>query len=172
MAILDKFHRAVGGGISTARTRVTTADLPEQPVEIRGFEATEKQDEEAKSAEDAQTGVKKIEAVTLAWSKKSLAGVLSSTIVVSLTPFATSDWQSHSLLTVIGVVANSMTAAVYIPMAKLLDVWGRAEGTYMNWQVFYSVGFGGLAYSWDVLAADVTNLRNRGLAFALPPLQQ
>jgi MFS family permease len=32
--------------------------------------------------------------------------------------------------------------------------------------VFYSVGFGGLAYSWDVLAADVTNLRNRGLAFA------
>lgn len=32
--------------------------------------------------------------------------------------------------------------------------------------MFYSVGFGGLAYSWDVLAADVTNLRNRGLAFA------
>lgn len=36
----------------------------------------------------------------------------------------------------------------------------------MWFQVFYSVGFGGLAYSWDVLAADVTNLRNRGLAFA------
>ncbi len=33
-------------------------------------------------------------------------------------------------------------------------------------KVFYSVGFGGLSYSWNVLAADVTNLRNRGLAFA------
>lgn len=33
-------------------------------------------------------------------------------------------------------------------------------------QVFYTVGFGGLNYTWNVLATDVTNLRNRGLAFA------
>lgn len=32
--------------------------------------------ENEKPSEDAQNGVKKIEAVTLAWSKKSLAGVL------------------------------------------------------------------------------------------------
>ncbi|OBT66994.1 hypothetical protein VE03_04134 [Pseudogymnoascus sp. 23342-1-I1] len=153
-----------------------------------------------KPTEDAQNGVKKMEAVTLAWSKKSLAAVLiliwlvtlvnnfKATVVGSLTPFATSDWQSHSLLTVISIVANAMTAAVYIPMAKLLDVWGRAEGfllmlclctlglvlmaasknlaTYCAAQVFYSVGFGGLSYSWNVIATDVTNLRNRGLAFA------
>lgn len=36
---------------------------------------SEAQDDE-KPSEDAQNGVKKIEAVTLAWSKKSLAGVL------------------------------------------------------------------------------------------------
>lgn len=34
----------------------------------------------------------------------------------------------HSLLTVISIVASAMTAAVYIPMAKALDLWGRAEG--------------------------------------------
>lgn len=34
----------------------------------------------------------------------------------------------HSLLTVINIVASAMTAAVYIPMAKALDLWGRAEG--------------------------------------------
>lgn len=28
------------------------------------------------------------------------------------------------------------------------------------------MGFGGLSYSWNVIATDVTNLRNRGLAFA------
>lgn len=34
--------------------------------------------------------------------------------------------------------------------------------TYCAGQVFYSVGFGGLAY----IASDVTSLKNRGLAFA------
>lgn len=131
-----------------------------------------KSHEDTTPTEDAQLGVKKIEAVTLAWSKTALASILilyvslseiylllampfcfsvvsfwtdqdfssdriwlltlvnnfKSTIVLSLTPFATSDWQSHSLLTVIGIVSNAMTAAVYIPMAKMLDVWGRAEG--------------------------------------------
>jgi MFS family permease len=33
-------------------------------------------------------------------------------------------------------------------------------------QVFYSLGFAGLIYCIVVLAADATNLRNRGLAFA------
>lgn len=34
----------------------------------------------------------------------------------------------HSLLPVIGIVAGAMAGAVYIPMAKALDLWGRAEG--------------------------------------------
>lgn len=45
-----------------------------------------------------------------------------------MSPYVTSDFKSHSLLTVIGIVSDSITAAIYIPMAKLLDVWGRAEG--------------------------------------------
>jgi NADH:ubiquinone oxidoreductase subunit 2 (subunit N) len=45
-----------------------------------------------------------------------------------LQPYVTSDFQSHSLVAVINIVSDSMTAAVYIPMAKILDVWGRAEG--------------------------------------------
>ena len=48
--------------------------------------------------------------------------------MASLLPYVTSDWQLHSLLNVVGIVSSSMTAAVYIPMAKVLDVWGRAEG--------------------------------------------
>jgi hypothetical protein len=48
--------------------------------------------------------------------------------MASLTPYVTSDFSSHSLLTVIEIVAGAMTSAVYIPMAKLLDVWGKAEG--------------------------------------------
>jgi MFS family permease len=33
-------------------------------------------------------------------------------------------------------------------------------------QVFYSVGFGGLIYSIDVITADVSKLKNRALAYA------
>lgn len=57
-----------------------------------------------------------------------LANGLRLSILTNLTPYVTSDFQSHSLLTVIGVVSDAMTSAVYIPMAKLLDIWGRAEG--------------------------------------------
>lgn len=51
-----------------------------------------------------------------------------SSILYNLIPFATSDFETHSLLTVIYIVSNAMSAAVYIPLAKMLDLWGRAEG--------------------------------------------
>ncbi|TQW00270.1 siderophore iron transporter mirB [Cordyceps javanica] len=149
---------------------------------------------------DLQNGVEKIEAVTLAWSRGSLYLILvliwfltlvnnlKSVTIGALTPFATSSFAASSLLTVIQIVGGSMGSAVYIPMAKALDLWGRAEGfllmmslsvigvivlasstslpAYCAGYVFYLVGFNGLVFSWDVLATDVTNLRNRGLAFA------
>lgn len=49
-------------------------------------------------------------------------------MVYSLTAYATSSFASHSLLTVINIVSSAMAGAVYIPMAKALDLWGRAEG--------------------------------------------
>ncbi|OAL50303.1 putative siderophore-dependent iron transporter [Pyrenochaeta sp. DS3sAY3a] len=148
----------------------------------------------------AQHGVQKIEAVTLTWGKWSLVALLfniwiifltnglRASVLAGLSPYVTSEWRSHSLLAVIRIVSNSMTAAVYIPMAKLIDVWGRAEGfllmvcsatlgtilmaasrnlaTFCAAQVFYSIGFAGIIYTVAVLAADVTTLKNRGIAFA------
>jgi MFS family permease len=51
-----------------------------------------------------------------------------SSILSNLSPYVTSEFQEHSLLTVIYIVSNCMAAATYIPMAKILDLWGRAEG--------------------------------------------
>ncbi|KAH6629852.1 putative siderophore-dependent iron transporter [Boeremia exigua] len=149
---------------------------------------------------DAQRGVQQIEATTLTWSKWSLAALLINiwlifltngfrgSILAGLVPYVTSDFRSHSLMTVIDIVSRAITASVYIPIAKLLDVWGRAEGfalmvgsatlgvvlmatsqnlaTFCAAQVFYSIGFSGVIYTVAVLAADVTSLRNRGIAFA------
>ncbi|CZT03537.1 probable siderophore iron transporter mirB [Rhynchosporium agropyri] len=151
-------------------------------------------------SEDAQRGVQQVEAVTLTWTKPYLIAVffnmwmlyfvnaMQSSILYNLVPFATSEFEAHSLLTVIYIVSNSMTAAIYIPLAKMLDVWGRAEGfllmiafatlgmilmassnglaQFCVAQIFYSIGFGGLIYSVDVITADITKLKNRGLAYA------
>ena len=46
----------------------------------------------------------------------------------NLLPYVTSDFSTHSLLNVIYIVANAIAAAIYIPLAKVLDLWGRAEG--------------------------------------------
>jgi hypothetical protein len=117
-----------------------------------------------------------------------LTNAFQSSITANLTPYVTSGFEQHSLLTVISIVSNSMAAAVYIPTAKLLDLWGRAEGfavmvcfatlglvlmavcnslaTFCAAQVFYTIGFGGMTYCIDVITADASSLRHRGLAFA------
>ncbi|CAF3595058.1 hypothetical protein SNK03_013218 [Fusarium graminearum] len=151
-------------------------------------------------SEDVTEGVRNMEAITLVWTKKSLISLFiciwfvyllnafQSSTVGNLVPYVTSSWGAHSLLNVIDVVASSMTAAVFIPLAKLLDLWGRAEGyllmvafaelglilmatstnlpIYCAANVFYQVGFTGLIYSIDVITADATNLKNRALAYA------
>jgi MFS family permease len=117
-----------------------------------------------------------------------LTNAFQSSITSNLTPYVTSGFEEHSLLTVITIVSNSMAAAVYIPTAKLLDLWGRAEGfavmvcfatlglvlmavckslaTFCAAQVFYTIGFGGMTYCIDVITADSSSLKHRGLAFA------
>ncbi|KAG9251595.1 major facilitator superfamily domain-containing protein [Emericellopsis atlantica] len=151
-------------------------------------------------AEDAQHGVQAVEATTLVWSKGSLAAAFvlmwcvylvngfQSNVGGTLQPYAVSEWNAHSMITVISVVTNCMMAAVYIPLSKILDVWGRAEGfllmaalattgmglmagsgnlaTYCVANVFWQVGWSGLIYSIDVITADSTKLHNRGLAYA------
>ncbi|PKY00817.1 siderophore iron transporter mirB, partial [Aspergillus campestris IBT 28561] len=141
-------------------------------------------------SEDTQRGVHNVEALTLTWSKRTLIAVFiniwflylvnafQSTILSSLLPFVTSKFESHSLLNVIYVVSNAMCAATYIPLAKIMDLWGRAEGFLImtvfatvglqahSQQVFYSIGFGGMTYCMDVITADASKLKNRGLAYA------
>ncbi|WQF83877.1 Putative major facilitator superfamily, MFS transporter superfamily [Colletotrichum destructivum] len=148
----------------------------------------------------AQAGIQKIEAVTLTWNTFSLVLMLINiwlifltngfriSVLASLAPFVTSEWQFHSLTAVIYVVSSAMASATYIPVAKLLDTWGRAEAflfmvalatlgvicqgasrnlpTFCAGEVLYDVGFSGIVYTICVLAADVTSLKNRALAFA------
>jgi len=111
-----------------------------------------------------------------------------STILSNLLPYVTSDFESHALLNVIYIVADAMSAAVYVPLSRILDVRGRAEGflvmvvfatlglvlmacshglaTFCAAYVFYTIGFGGMTYCVDVITADASQLKNRALAYA------
>ncbi|KAL2264531.1 hypothetical protein VTJ83DRAFT_7041 [Remersonia thermophila] len=147
-----------------------------------------------------QEGVAKVEAITQSWSKATLIAVFINiwllylvnafqyNILYSLLPYVTSDFNSHSLLNVIFIVANAINSACFIPLAKILDLWGRPQGfafmcvlatlgmvlmaacknlsTFCAAYVFYRLGFSGMTFCVDVITADASKLKNRGLAYA------
>jgi hypothetical protein len=49
-----------------------------------------------------------------------------------LVPYVTSAFASHSLIPVIGIVANITTGVMKPPLAKILDVFGRFEGLLLS----------------------------------------
>ncbi|CAI7566394.1 unnamed protein product [Penicillium glandicola] len=184
---------------SVTQVAVNTDGEQKSEVPAEGVSVANKENPEVPT-EDLQQGVKDVEAVTLSWTRTMLIAVfvniwflyfvnaMQSSINYSLLSYVTSDFESHSLLNVIYIVADAMTAAVYIPTAKVMDVWGRAEGflvmtvfatlglvlmavchnlpTFCAAYVFYSIGFGGMTYCVDVITADISKLKNRGLAYA------
>ncbi|KAJ6133472.1 major facilitator superfamily domain-containing protein [Penicillium samsonianum] len=148
----------------------------------------------------AQHGVQVAEAVTMSWSKRSLILVyicmwliyfvraLNGSLTANLSPYITSDFHGHSLLTVIEIITNVMSAACTMPIAKILNIWDRVVAltsmlfiamiglilmacchnisTYCVAQAFVTVGFTGLIFCVDVLTADTSKVQDRALAFA------
>ncbi|KAH9232971.1 hypothetical protein K456DRAFT_53695 [Colletotrichum gloeosporioides 23] len=201
MAVFSKLQEALGRKRANTEDEIVAAPEPVDDAAVR--EAADIPDEkvvEDLPSENLQHGVKLAQALSLTWGKESLVAIFifmwllyltngfQSSVLYSLTPYAASDFESHSLLPVIDIVSSAMTASVYIPLAKILDLWGRAEGfllmvifatlgmillagsqnlaTYCAATVFWQLGWSGLTYSIDVITADSTNLKNRGLAFA------
>ncbi|KAI0517343.1 major facilitator superfamily domain-containing protein [Xylaria bambusicola] len=181
---------------AVAADDVGAVNDPEQPEMANDLEKPELE----RPNEELQRGVQDMEALTLSWSKTALIGIFAniwglylvnafqSSILYDLIPYAASDFGSHSLLNVIYIVSNAVTAALFIPLAKIVDVWGRAEGFLLMilfatiglvvmaasnslvalsaGYVFYSIGTSGMTYCVDVLTADASKLKNRGLAYA------
>ncbi|CZR57894.1 related to major facilitator MirA [Phialocephala subalpina] len=106
----------------------------------------------------------------------------------NLSSYVTSDFNSLGLLSTTSIVSSIVGGVFRLPTAKFVDLVGRAEGfgimtgfavmglimmaacrnvtTYAAAQVFYWVGFDGMAYTLDVFMADTSSLKNRALVFA------
>lgn len=107
----------------------------------------------------------------------------------ALTPYVTSSFKAHSLLGVTDILAVILGGVCNLAIAKVIDIWGRAEGfavmivfiivgmvmkaACINVEMFaaansiYWVGHIGVQYVVQIIYADMTTLRNRMLLFGL-----
>ncbi|KAK0128273.1 hypothetical protein ONS95_000249 [Cadophora gregata] len=154
--------------------------------------------------EDAQNGVKNMEAVAMTWKKWGLifaytsiflmafSTSLEGQVVQSVSVFATSSFQTHSLISTVYVVQGVVNAVIKTPMAKVADVFGRLEAfsfsillyvlgyiqmavsknveTFAAAQIFYSAGSTGLQILQQIFIADTSDLLNRALWSSLPDI--
>lgn len=148
----------------------------------------------------AALGVQKAEAAALVWPKWAvyctygwiwvcffmLALQQGMTTTFNLRAYA--DFALSPLLTTASVVASIVGAVIKLPIAKLLNIWGRAEAfvffvmvyevgmivlatsngpsSYAAGYVLYWIGYDAIYLILDVFVADTSGLRNRAFAFA------
>ncbi|KAF1835129.1 hypothetical protein BDW02DRAFT_496573 [Decorospora gaudefroyi] len=108
--------------------------------------------DDSSSDHSTQAGVKRIEAVSKAWTKTSLiiayvallliANVTSLEIQVTgvMARYATSAFVLHSLLSTIYVVQGVVSAVIKPPMGKIADVFGRLEAFSISIAA-YTIGY-------------------------------
>ncbi|KAI1760475.1 MFS general substrate transporter [Hypoxylon sp. FL1150] len=89
---------------------------------------------------NAQAGVKKIEATTKVWTKKSLilayifiwiiyfVDSMQQGMGTLLTPYVTSAFALHSLTATTSVMSGIIGGVSKLTLAKILDIWGRPQG--------------------------------------------
>ncbi|KAJ5185519.1 Major facilitator superfamily domain general substrate transporter [Penicillium cf. griseofulvum] len=155
--------------------------------------------------QEAQAGVKGVQAAAAVWSKSHLilayviiwfiyfVTSIQEVVIRSLNPYVTSAFMLHSLTAATSIMANIIGGLSKIPLAKILDSWGRPQGmslmlviwvvgfimmaacdnvqTYAAAQVFSSVGSQGVSYCLTVFISDTSALKNRALmlSFATSP---
>ena len=148
----------------------------------------------------AQAGVQQIEATALTWTRKELLlayflvwfvyflDSLQQNVTANFTPWVTSAFRMHSLTPVTNILSSLIGGLWKLPLAKILDVWGRPQGyamsvivltsglammalcvnveMYCAAQVLYWIGYNGVIYSLSIFIADTSALKSRGLMLA------
>ncbi|KAK3321277.1 major facilitator superfamily domain-containing protein [Cercophora scortea] len=162
-------------------------------------------DQKDEFSTEAQAGVLKMEATAAVWTKWHLIAAygmiwliyfvtsVQEVVIRAFVPFVTSSFGTHSLLAATNIMSTIIAGLTKLPLAKVLDIWGRPHGMalmlicwvignimmaacdniemYAAAQVFSLVGSQGVSYCMTVFIADTSSLKNRGLmlAFATSP---
>ncbi|KAK5625724.1 hypothetical protein RRF57_001440 [Xylaria bambusicola] len=173
---------------------------PEKNSAAVGDNAAHETTDHADSAEHTQEGVKQVEAITTVFNKKllivmfillylvSFIDALAQSVGDSLTPYVTSSFGQHGLLTTASLIARIIGGVISLTIAKIIDIWGRCEGfvvmvvitiigeilkavsrdveTYAAATTLYWVGHIGMNYVITIMLADMTTL-NRLIIFGI-----
>ncbi|KAK4081202.1 uncharacterized protein Triagg1_2734 [Trichoderma aggressivum f. europaeum] len=115
-----------------------------QPAIIQDVETKSPHDAEVAVHQDAQAGVRGVEAIAIVWSKTSLIIIYILIWIVyfvvlmqqgteaALNPFVTSAFQQHSLTPTVGILASVIGGVCNLTVAKILDIFGRPQGYAMS----------------------------------------
>ncbi|KAH8885543.1 MFS general substrate transporter [Thozetella sp. PMI_491] len=196
-------------GAATEQSTVTTTEKTQDtlaPAQDEAIAEPDSTDSDGKGIpDDSQAGVRAVEATATVWTRVHLIAAytiiwliyfITSTqevVVRTLNPFVTSAFQLHSLTAATAIIASIIGGLSKLPLAKILDTWGRPQGlaltlllwvlglimmaacqnveTYATAQVFSTVGAQGVSYCLTIFVADTSSLKNRStmLAFATSP---
>ncbi|KAI1426816.1 siderochrome-iron transporter MirB [Xylaria sp. FL1777] len=148
-----------------------------------------------------QEGVRQVEAIIGVWSKQvlivmfillylvSFVDALLGVVQASLIPYVTSEFNEHGLLATTSIIATIVGGVFALPIAKVIDIWGRCEGflvmlglvvlglilkaacqnieTYAAAHTIYWAGHIGMGYVINIMLADMTTLQNRLILFGI-----
>ncbi|KAJ5721079.1 uncharacterized protein N7483_009013 [Penicillium malachiteum] len=138
----------------------TNMQEPERDQLLDGYD-TEEDRSDVSTMGEAQEGVRKIEAINMTWTSRSLmiayvsiflmafCTSLEGQTVMSLSAYATSAFSKHSLISTVLVVQNVVNAVIKPPMAKVADVFGRFEAFCLS-ILIYILGYVQMAASTNV----------------------
>ncbi|KAH7084683.1 major facilitator superfamily domain-containing protein [Paraphoma chrysanthemicola] len=146
-------------------------------------------------------GVAQMEAITTVWTRKWLVAAYVLLTIISFTnslqqqanyswmPYVTSSFGKHGLTPITSLVANVVSGVSRLPLAQLLNVWGRPQGfavclafvvvslilmgtcrnveTYFAAQVLYWTGMNGMGFVFDIFIQDTSRMVNRLIYLAI-----
>ncbi|KAJ9624036.1 Siderochrome iron transporter 2 [Taxawa tesnikishii (nom. ined.)] len=149
---------------------------------------------------DAQLGVKKAEAAAIVWSKKAVVLTycwiwvcffmlaFQSAIGSNVINNAYSGFINAPQIGTAYILANIIGGVLKLPIAKMLNIWGRTEGFlvfvgvyvlgiiviasctgpngYAAGYVLYWIGYDAIYIILQIFVADTSGLKNRAWAFA------
>ncbi|ETS73889.1 hypothetical protein PFICI_13755 [Pestalotiopsis fici W106-1] len=149
---------------------------------------------------DAQIGQRKAEAAALVWSRNAVLATygwiwicffmlaLQQSILSNVMYLAYSDFSTAPEITTAYILSAIIGSVLKLPIAKMLNLWGRAEGFlvfeavyllgivviaackdangFAAGYVLYWIGYDAIYFIMDVFVADTSGLRNRAFAFA------
>ncbi|CAK1364125.1 unnamed protein product [Cercospora beticola] len=148
---------------------------------------------------DAPEGIQKAEAAALVWTKPVLYATfawiwvcffmlaLQSSIMSVASVNAYANFSTAPAYTTAQILATIIGGVLKLPIAKLLNIWGRTEGylvffgvyllgiliiassdgvnSYAAGYVLYWIGYDAVYLILDIFVADTTGLRNRAFAW-------